>query len=89
MWWTHSGSAEDARDGSEDEVGVLVGHERDDEVGEPQTEKAPSEDWFGRVQVGHSSPEEQERGKRDTVRSLADRQQISPGVVEVGQMNIR
>ena len=73
---THSCSTGDTAQSSEDEVGVLVRHERNDEVDDAQGEKAVAEDGFGRVQIGYSAPEEEEGSEGDGVCSLSLHQLI-------------
>lgn len=64
---TDGGSAKDTANGSKDIVGILVRHERDDEIGEAETEETVGKHRLGRVEVRHSAPEEQERGESNAV----------------------
>lgn len=67
---THRSRTSNTAQSSEDKVGKLIGHERDDEVDDPQSEEAVCEYRFGRVEVGHSTPEQEERGECDGVCGL-------------------
>ena len=70
--FSHRCGAGDPAEGSEHKVGVLIGQKRYDQVRDPQTEEAPGKDRFGRIQVRHTAPEEQERSESDRVGGLKD-----------------
>jgi hypothetical protein len=56
----YGGSAKDSTNGPKHIIGILIRHKRDNEIGNPQSEETPGEDRFSRVQVGHSTPKEEE-----------------------------
>lgn len=57
----------DTTDGPKDIIGVLIRHERDDQIGDSQTEETPSKDRFRRVKVGNPPPQQEETGESDRV----------------------
>lgn len=56
---------------TQDEKGVFVRHERDDQVEQAEHEEAPAEDGFRGVEVGYSAPEQEERCESEPESSLS------------------
>lgn len=53
---TYSRSSGDSAQGTEDEIGILVRHKRDDQVESTEPKEAVCEDCLCRVEVCHTTP---------------------------------